>query len=324
MNGDFISAIQRREFLKLFGATAALVPSNSVASPAARKVVIVTDPSDPVASSGPGKWAAGQLRQALAGKGTTCEIVETPTRAKGSDFCVIVAGPASSLSKSFPTERAGLTEPESLRIAPGHLGSVAATLVSGSDPRGLVYGVLELAERVQFSTDPVAALQTASVVEEKPANQVRSVARAFCSEIEDKSWYYDKDFWRGYLDVLAKSRFNRFNFALGFGYDFPRGVTGDYFHFPYPYLLEVPGYDVRVVCLSRATGAPSPLSAAERDRNFEMLRFIAAETALRGLQFQLGLWTHAYQWTDSPHADHRIEGLTPETHAPYCRDALAL
>ena len=55
-----------------------------------------------------------------------------------------------------------------------------------------------------------------------------------------------------------------------------------------------------------------------------MLRFIAAETAARGLHFQLGIWTHAYEWTDSPHAYHHIEGLTPETHAAYCRDALAI
>lgn len=40
--------------------------------------------------------------------------------------------------------------------------------------------------------------------------------------------------------------------------------------------------------------------------------------------FQLGIWTHAYQWTESPDAYHRIEGLTPENHARYCRDALAL
>ena len=80
----------------------------------------------------------------------------------------------------------------------------------------------------------------------------------FCSEIEDKPWYYDKDFWRGYLDVLAASRFNRFNFTLGLGYDFPRGVTGDYFHFPYPYLVEVPGYDVRVVRLDKRGGRAKP------------------------------------------------------------------
>ncbi len=61
----------------------------------------------------------------------------------------------------------------------------------------------------------------------------------------------------------------------------------------------------------------------ERQRNLETLQFIAGETARRGLEFQLGIWTHAYQWTDSPHSDHRITGLTPETHAAYCRDALS-
>ena len=55
-----------------------------------------------------------------------------------------------------------------------------------------------------------------------------------------------------------------------------------------------------------------------------MLRYIASETGARGLHFQLGIWTHAYQWTDSPDAYHRIEGLTPEMHARYCRDALAI
>ena len=67
----------------------------------------------------------------------------------------------------------------------------------------------------------------------------------------------------------------------------------------------------------------APLPDGERDRNLEMLRFISAETARRGLHFQLGLWTHAYQWIDSPNANYRIEGLSAERHAPYCRDALA-
>ena len=138
-----------------------------------------------------------------------------------------------------------------------------------------------------------------------------------------------RHFWQGYLDRLVASRFNRFTLAYGLGYDFPRGVTGDYFHFAYPYLVEVPGYEgVRVMQLAAPDGtplpAPVPLSAGERAKNFEMLRFIAAETGVRGLQFQLGIWTHAYAWTDSPNAYHRIEGLTPETHARYCRDALTI
>jgi hypothetical protein len=173
------------------------------------------------------------------------------------------------------------------------------------------------------------ALHLSKAQEERPANDVRSVGRYFCSEAEDKAWYYDKDFWRGYLDLLVTSRFNRFCMGFGLEYDFPKGVTSDYFHFVYPYMVDVPGYDeVRVVQLATPDGnvleTPQPLSAEEREKNFAMLKFIAAETAARGLHFQLGIWTHAYQWTDSPKAHHQIEGLTPETHAAYCRDALAM
>ncbi len=100
---------------------------------------------------------------------------------------------------------------------------------------------------------------------------------------------------------------------MGIGYDFLRGVTDAYFLFPYPFLLSVPGYDVRAV----------NLPDAERDSNLAMLKYISEQTAARGLEFQLGLWMHGYQWANSPKANYTIEGLTAETHGPYCRAALA-
>jgi hypothetical protein len=138
--------------------------------------------------------------------------------------------------------------------------------------------------------------------------------RMFCSDVEDKAWFHDREFWRQYLSMLVAQRFNRFNLAFGIGYDFTREIQDAYLHFSYPFLLQVPGYDVR------ATG----LGDAERQRNLETLRFVSDEAAARGLRFQLGLWTHAYEWTDSPQANHRIEGLTPRTHGAYCRDALSI
>ncbi len=319
-------AVQRRDILKLFAATMACKSSGRALINSCGWIAIVLDADDSVVASIPVEWAAGQLRQALVARDRPAEIVRSLGEAKGADFVVLAANPTADLAKSFLSGGAPLKGADTLRLAPGRLGESPAILVSGSDGRGFVYGLLELAERVRFSDDPGAGLHLAETVEETSPNEVRSVARAFCSEIEDKPWYYDKDFWRGYLDLLATSRFNRFNFVYGFGYDFPRGVTGDYFHFPYPYLVDVPGYNVRIVQLVNSQGSqnPVPLSAEERNKNFEALRFIAAETARRGLQFQLGIWTHAYQWTDSPHADHRIEGLTPENHAPYSRDALAI
>ena len=55
----------------------------------------------------------------------------------------------------------------------------------------------------------------------------------------------------------------------------------------------MPGYNVRV----------PQLPDAERDRNLEMLQFISEETAARGMEFQLGLWMHGYEWNNSPNAE---------------------
>ena len=323
------SAIKRRDFLKLAGAaTACSLAPAAVAAPS-RRVSILLDPSDAAASAGSVQWAAGRLQQALAARSIPCEIVASAEAVHPASLCVVAANAGSQLARGFPAVNPAGMLPDSVRLAPGRLMRSPAILVSASDPRGHAYGLLELAERARFGANPYAALHAAAPVEESPANEVRCVSRYFCSEIEDKPWYYDRNFWPAYLDTLVASRFNRFCFAYGLEYDFPRGVTDDYLHLPYPYLVDVPGYGgVRVVQLRSPEGKPLPepvpLSAEERHRNFEALKFIAAQTGSRGLHFQLGIWTHAYAWTDSPNAYHRIEGLTPETHAAYCRDALAI
>jgi hypothetical protein len=298
--------INRRNLVKLAG----VLPVLGGAGPAAR-ILAVIEPGNSVVGSPPVSWALNQLRQALAAQGSGLDTVDASS-VHGATLAVIVAAPDAALAAGFAPPSRTETVPEQFRIAAGSVSSIPALLVSARDVRGFVYGLLELAERVRFGA--VAALHMKDNVEEAPANRIRSVARAFCSEIEDKPWFYSQEFWRDYLDMLVSCRFNRFNFSLGIAYDFPRGVTDDYFHFPYPYLVTVPGYDVHAV----------PLAEGERERNLAMLHFIARETVARGLDFQLGLWTHAYQWTDSPDSTHHITGLTPQTHRPYCRDALTI
>ena len=328
MKPDAVRDMPRREFLKLAGAAGLCGLSSTSAAAGTASVCLIIDPEKATASSVPSMRAVAQLGQALGARNVRHTIVHSTDAIEGAEFCIVLAHSGSHLAKGFTSEKASATS-ESLRMAPGRIGTVPATLVSANDARGFVYALLELAERVQYGGDPLKSLQLTDAVEERPANELRSVSRYFCSELEDKPWYYDKEFWSGYLDRLVASRFNRFTLAFGLEYDFPRGVTDDYFHFAYPYLVEVPGYpQVRPVQLAAADGTrlavPEPLSTDERAKNLEMLRFVATETAARGLQFQLGIWTHAYQWTDSPDAYHRIEGLTPDNHARYCRDALAI
>lgn len=161
-------------------------------------------------------------------------------------------------------------------------------------------------------SDTSAAFDLQAPIAEQPANVVRSADWCFVSVVEDKPWYNDRSMWPPYFTLLTTARFNRSTLSFGLGYDYPQPVKDAYFYFAYPFLISVPGYTVRAV------GLPD----AEREHNLEMLQYISGEAASRGLDFQLGLWTHAYRWPKGSDANYTIEGLTPQTHAPYCRDAL--
>jgi hypothetical protein len=303
--------LSRRRFLQAAAGVAAGVTAGVHGAAADTSgVAIVVDRADPVASSVAACWAATELQRALTDHGIEAGIYERGSGAPSSRIRITSAGFASPVAVST-LRRAGIhihDGPEALAICPARGGVLAC----GRDQRGLTYALLELADRVRNANDPLAALAVRTPTTERPANVVRSVTRLFTSSVEDTSWFNDRDMWHEYLSLLATQRFNRFSLAFGIGYDFLTNVTDAYFLFAYPFLLSVPGYDVRV----------PQLPDAERDRNLEMLRFVARQTVTRGLDFQLGLWMHGYRWNASPNPNYTIEGLTPETHGPYCRDAV--
>ena len=265
------------------------------------EVALVRDPADPVVASVPVGRAVDRMRAALEVRGVGLIERRSGDPAGDGDAVVSISGPSPGASAT----------PEAFEIA-SETGTPVRTTASGGDVRGLVYAVLELADRVEHDADPVRALRPDAPIAGRPANEVRSVTRLFCSEVEDPGWFRDEGFWRRYLAMLVSQRFNRFSLTLGLGYNFHRGVTDAYLYFPYPFLLAVPGYDVRV----------PQLPDEERERNLAALRFLSEEADELGLDVQLGLWTHAYEWIDSPDAHQTVEGLTPDTHAAYCREAV--
>ena len=279
-------------------------------------VLIISDPADEIARSRPVRWAVSHLAQVLSSKGITCMALESQqAEDAGADAVILVAGAGSALAQQANGSRLALAATsEALAVAPTRMGKKPGVMACGGGERGLVYAVLEVADRIAHASDPLAAMTSPSPESSQPANAVRGIARIFASDIEDKPWFYDRDFWTSYLTMLATQRFNRLHLAFGLGYDFVRDVRDAYFLFTYPFLVNVPGYNVRVV------GLPD----AERERNLEMLQFISDAATERGLHFQLGLWMHAYDWVDSPKANYTIEGITPENHAVYCRDALQM
>ena len=309
-----IPNFSRRHFLRIAGVTTLSGGFAGVATFQAKGISIVSDPADAVASAASVKWATKELERSLSASGIPVQRCEQLANATAGNLCIVVAGSGTRLARRFLN--AGGTAipavPEALGLVPGQVAGKQVLLACGYDERGLVYAVLELADRVQYDTPALASLTNSKALVEQPANAIRSLTRLFVSEVEDKGWFNDRAMWPAYLTMLATQRFNRFNLSLGIGYDFLRNVTDAYFLFAYPFLLPVPGYNVRV----------PELSDAERDQNLAMLKFISEQTVARGLQFQLGLWMHGYEWLNSPNPNYTIAGLTPENHGPYCRDAV--
>jgi hypothetical protein len=308
--------LTRRAFLRtaagaVAGVTAAGLPTGAaVMAGPTRGVAIIIDPADPVASASAARWAADELVRALTERRVPVRICRSAAEAPAGHLRILAAALASTGAAVALKAVGARAEPvpESLALCQ----SGEDVWACGHDPRGLSYALLELADRARHAGEPLAALALPAPVTGRPANTVRSITRLFTSEIEDKPWFNDREMWPAYLSLLAAQRFNRFNLALGIGYDFLRNVTDGYFLFAYPFLLPVPGYNVRV----------PQLPDAERDRNLEMLRFISEQTAARGMEFQLGIWMHGHRWISSPKASYTIEGITDATHGPYCRDAV--
>jgi len=282
----------------------------------AQDVSLIVSSDDTVVNTKPVQWAIGQLQDALRAEDVDSQIRSQIQSAPAGDRIVVIAGSSSSLAdKLLKQQKVSIPDiPEALGLVEGMVDRRPVLLSCGSDARGLVYAVLELTDRIQYGVAPMEALNAAKPIIEKPAVRIRSIYRAFCSEIEDKGWYNDREFWTHYLTELATQRVNRFSLTLGMGYNKPIGMKDSYLFFAYPFLLEVPGYDVYAV------GLPD----AERDSNFEMLKFISQETAARGMEFQLELWSHGKDWRNSNGVNYPIHGLTDENHAPYCRDALEI
>ncbi|HEX5458608.1 MAG TPA: hypothetical protein VFX20_01420 [Steroidobacteraceae bacterium] len=313
-----ISTLSRRNFLRLsagaLGALEALAPPTAQADEKGQ-VAIVIDAADRGAAAPAVAWAVGQLEAALARHAMALQrfraIHEVPAAAR----CIVAATSGMSVATEVLRD-ARLAPPrgaESLALLAASFGGREGLLACGTDGRGLAYALLELADRIRCGEQPEAALTLDAPLIEQPHHRVRSIGRLFVSDVQDKPWFHDRAFWPPYLSMLAAQRFNRFQLSLGIGYDSLRGVRDAYLLFAYPFLLSVPGYSVRAL----------NLPDEERERNLEMLQFIGRETVKRGMDFQLGIWTHGYQWPDSPDANYTIAGLTADNHAAYCRDALS-
>ena len=212
-------------------------------------------------ASAPADFGMGEFRRALAARG----LLESPASIRTQ----LVAG-----------------KPECYRVTGG--------LVTGSDERGLMYGLLEAAAQIRAAGRLSEAVGC-------PATAMRGIRYFIHNRDLDRRWYYSREYWDEYFAMLARNRFNRFNLVFAH--------QTNYLAPPYPFWLDLPEFpEVRV----------PGLSAGERRANLEMLQYIVRAAAAHGIDFTLGIWEHDAQ----DKSKSMVEGLNRQNIGPYSHAAL--
>ena len=284
----------------------------TTAAQKAAAVCLVTDGTPGPAA----RHGLNKLREALAGRGAAVSSAASPAEASGN--VAIVAGlaegqgPAAALCRELKLDPpAGA---EALRVHRTKRGGMEVLLVCGSDDRGVMYGLLDVARLVGYAASPADVLSEVKDVAEKPAVSERALSKYTMHRAYFESFFHDPAYWAKYLDTLAENRFN--TFVLIFGYE-----NGGYFAPPYPYFVDAEGFDgVRVV----------GYSPERQKQNIESLNRIIRMTHERGMNFTLGIWDHIYRGgVQGPTADVKkptpglVWGLTQDNLVAYTNVALA-
>src|SRR5580692_11558923 len=183
--------MDRRSFLKQAGLAAGVAAAqpleNLRAAAPSVAYAIAIDPQDHVASKAAPAWAIDSLLKTFDAQGIRANmyprLIDTPYTAHR----IFIAHSENATAREIlKTANAKIpSAPESLGLVAGGTAARPLLLITGSDERGLVYSILEAADRVRHGSP----LEFKTPVVEQPANQIRSCARCFVSDIEDKSWY---------------------------------------------------------------------------------------------------------------------------------------
>lgn len=233
---------------------------------------------------------------------SSMQPVILPALALSLCFSLLAAGPRdfgrTELQKALADKKATLTLADAIVAGPPESWTLSATRVTGADERGLMYGLLEAADQIR---------RTGRITPAKGASKtpMRGIRYFLHNADLERDWYYSKEYWDEYLGMLARNRFNRFNLVFAH--------QTDYLAPPYPFWLDLPEFP---------TIRAKNLTAAQRDKNLEMLRYIAQGCVSRGIDFALGVWEHNIQDYRRPPMIPMTDGLTDDNIGPYSYAAL--
>jgi len=308
------TTVTTRMALVVLAAAPTLLPlQRSVRAAAAPVVAVVTDerPGAPV------RHGLDQATRALQTKGIVVRHASDADAAAGHP--VIIAGLSHGTGAAAVLLRKLRLDPptgaESLLIRRVAERPHDVWLVTAPDDRGLLYALLDVADRIGWAADQSAPLSEVRDAREAPAVAERALSIYTMQRAAFESRFFDEKYWERYFDMLARNRYN--SFVLIFGYE-----NAGYFAPAYPYFVDVEGFPgVRV----------EAFTAADQRRYADALRRLIALAHARGLNVTLGLWDHIYRGgvqsggmdvEPGRPAPGIVTGLTQEILMAYSRAAL--
>jgi hypothetical protein len=296
----------------IFALFALIFPAASQRAPIAAVDVSIVQVGQPGLGATHG-W--NKIQAALSAGGIRYEEVSDPKDAHGQ---ILIAASLSS-TPGFVAERIqalGIKmpeAPESLIIHKTEWQGKQLLLLSGRDDRGLMYALLEVADRIGWTKVKSAPLSEVRDTVESPnvANRGMTIFTMQKHQFEDR--LHNEDYWAKYFDMLADDRFN--TFKIIFGYE-----TNGYMCPAYPYFINVDGFpEVKV------TG----VTAEEQQQNRADLHRLIDMAHARGIRVELGIWCHYYRytgtWTPVDHSKaipNTVTGLSDDNMIPYTQAAI--
>ncbi|MGB8492361.1 MAG: hypothetical protein WCE64_15000 [Bacteroidales bacterium] len=222
-----------------------------------------------------------KLTDALDSKNITFEKVQSIDEASGK--LIIVTGLAYGEGATSRILKAGNRNvpevSESLTIWKTNWKKKPVWVISGFDDRGVMYGLLDVADRIGWSHGRKPFMGEIKEITGQPALSERAISIYTMNRAYWESRFYDEAYWTHYLDLLAKDRFN--SLMIIFGYE-----NGGFLAPPYPYFFNVDGYpDVSMV----------GLTAGEQQRNLEALNHLIEMAHGRGIKVSVAIWDHIYR-----------------------------
>jgi hypothetical protein len=298
-------------FVIALGALVLAMPPGA-ALPEPVRVSLIQDPG----AGAPARYGMQKIKAALEARGIPCDEPASAQAARG-DLLVVAGIPSKGGAAAELAKSLGATvpsAPESLLIRNAEWKGRHTLLLSGPDDHGLMYALLEVADRVGWAADASRPLSEVHDTVESPAVGERGVTIFTMQQAQFENRLHDENYWAKYFDNLARNRFNTFQVLFAYEMD-------GYMCPAYPYFVDVAEFPgIRVEGLSKP----------EQQRNLADLHRLIRMAHERAIQVTIGLWCHYYRfsptWQVASHdqpVKGKVFGLTEQNLIPYTRAALA-